>query len=138
MINFLCTLYQKKLIYFYDKEVTASLNETLLNQYESKFKALADEKRLQIMYELTQRGTTCVCDLAAIFDMPQSKLSYHLKILLDAGFITRETRGTWSYYEINQSEVSHILSEELCCIFKPAREGSACCGNQSTEKKSDC
>ncbi|OAS15921.1 ArsR/SmtB family transcription factor [Paenibacillus oryzisoli] len=99
-----------------------------LKEYESKFKALADEKRLQIMYELTQRGNTCVCDLTEIVDMPQSKLSYHLKILLDAGIITKETRGTWSYYEINQTEVSRILSEQLCCIFKPARnDGSDCC-----------
>lgn len=86
--------------------------------YESKFKALADQKRLQIMYELTQRGNTCVCDLVNILDMPQSKLSYHLKILLDAGLILRETRGTLSYYELNHSEVNRILSPELCCIFR--------------------
>ncbi|MFD1956074.1 ArsR/SmtB family transcription factor [Paenibacillus thailandensis] len=88
------------------------------SKYEAKFKALADQKRLQIMYELTQRGNTCVCDLAEIFDMQQSKLSYHLKILLDAGLIRRETRGTWSYYELNASEVNNLLSPELCCIFR--------------------
>ncbi|REE85161.1 ArsR family transcriptional regulator [Paenibacillus taihuensis] len=113
------------------------MNEISFKDYESKFKALADEKRLQIMYELTQRGNTCVCDLTDIFDMSQSKLSYHLKILLDAGFINKETRGTWSYYEINQEQVSHILSEELCCIFKPARIGSSCCGN-GNEKTTPC
>lgn len=87
-------------------------------KYESKFKALADQKRLQIMYELTQRGNTCVCDLTEIVDMPQSKLSYHLKILLDAGLIRRETKGTWSYYELNTTEVNNLLSLELCCIFR--------------------
>jgi ArsR family transcriptional regulator, arsenate/arsenite/antimonite-responsive transcriptional repressor len=86
--------------------------------YEAKFKALADQKRLQIMYELTQRGSVCVCDLTEIVDMPQSKLSYHLKILLDAGLILRETKGTWSYYELNPSEVNNLLSPELCCIFR--------------------
>jgi ArsR family transcriptional regulator len=86
--------------------------------YENKFKALADQKRLQIMYELTQRGNTCVCDLVEILGMPQSKLSYHLKILLDAGLILRETRGTWSYYELNHIEVNRLLSPELCCIFR--------------------
>jgi ArsR family transcriptional regulator len=95
--------------------------------YESKFKALADQKRLQIMYELTQRGNTCVCDLVDILDMPQSKLSYHLKILLDAGLILRETRGTWSYYELNHSEVNRLLSPELCCIFR-----------QTDDRPSDC
>ncbi|WP_123043857.1 ArsR/SmtB family transcription factor [Cohnella candidum] len=96
--------------------------------FESKFKALADQKRLQIMYELTQRGNTCVCDLVEIVEMPQSKLSYHLKILLDAGLIRRETRGTWSYYELNSSEVNRLLSPELCCIFrKDGVEPGDCC-----------
>lgn len=113
------------------------MKEISFNAYEAKFKALADEKRLRIMHELTRRGNTCVCDLTDIFDMAQSKLSYHLKILLDAGFITRETRGTWSYYEINQDEVSHILSEELCCMFKPARGDNSCCG-VNDEKETNC
>lgn len=95
-------------------------------QYESKFKALADAKRLQIMYELTQKGSVCVCDLQDIVDMPQSKLSYHLKILLEAGLITRETRGTWSYYALNHDEVNRLLSPELCCIFRNDSP-SGCC-----------
>lgn len=86
--------------------------------YKAKFHALADEKRLQIMYELCQRGKTCVCDLSKILKMPQSKLSYHLKILLDEELIQREIHGTWSYYELNHSTVNKLLSEELCCIFR--------------------
>lgn len=66
-----------------------------LEKYEKKFKALADQKRLEIMYELCQRGKTCVCDLTEIFDTPQSKLSYHLKILLDANLVLKETKGKW-------------------------------------------
>ncbi|WP_201317667.1 metalloregulator ArsR/SmtB family transcription factor [Paenibacillus sp. EPM92] len=97
-------------------------------KYEAKFKALADQKRLQILYELCQRGNTCVCDLSEIVEMQQSKLSYHLKILLDAGLITKETRGTWSHYEINAEEVGELLSEKLCCIFRPAQaKSSDCC-----------
>lgn len=97
-------------------------------KYESKFKALADTKRLQIMYELTRKGSVCVCDLQDIVDMPQSKLSYHLKILHDAGLITRETRGTWSYYALNQAEVNNLLSPELCCIFRTGEvKSSDCC-----------
>lgn len=92
-------------------------NSICFKEYEQKFKALADEKRLQIMHELTVRKKICVCDLACIVDMQQSKLSYHLKILLDAGFISRETEGTWSYYQLNGSEVNKILSDQLCCIF---------------------
>lgn len=98
-------------------------------QYEAKFKALADQKRLRIMYELTQRGKTCVCDLVDIVGMPQSSLSYHLKLLVDANLVRRETHGTWSYYEINEQGVSEVLSEQLCCIFRPSSSinRNGCC-----------
>ncbi|MGP4078699.1 ArsR/SmtB family transcription factor [Pseudalkalibacillus sp. R45] len=99
--------------------VDESLPRTF-ERYEGKFKAIADKKRLQLMYLLTQKGEICVCDLVEMMEMPQSKLSYHLKILLDAGIITRETRGTWSYYKLNQDEVNHLLSAELCCLFRPS------------------
>lgn len=95
--------------------------------YETKFKALADQKRLQIMYVLCQRGNVCVCDLIDIVNMPQSKLSYHLKILLDADLILRESRGTWSYYQLNHAEVNRILSQELCCIFRKSDESPQDC-----------
>ncbi|MDX5474776.1 MAG: metalloregulator ArsR/SmtB family transcription factor [Bacillaceae bacterium] len=92
--------------------------EKVFASYESKFKALADKKRLQIMNILTEKGAMCVCDLAPIIGMAQSKLSYHLKILLDAEIITKETRGTWSYYDLNEKEINNLLSEELCCLFR--------------------
>jgi len=38
--------------------------------------------------------------------------------LLDAEIIIKETRGTWSYYSLNQKEVDNLLSEELGCIFR--------------------
>lgn len=70
--------------------------------YEKKLKALADQKRLQLLYMLREQGSTCVCDLVPEMQMAQSKLSYHLKILLDAQLITKETKGTWSYYSLNE------------------------------------
>ncbi|WP_099159447.1 ArsR/SmtB family transcription factor [Virgibacillus ndiopensis] len=97
-----------------------SLEETF-DTYAAKFKALSDKKRLHIMNILTQNGSTCVCDLVEMIGMPQSKLSYHLKILLDANLISKTTRGTWGYYELNEAEVKHLLSDELCCLFVPAR-----------------
>ncbi|WP_209124308.1 metalloregulator ArsR/SmtB family transcription factor [Alkalihalobacillus sp. BA299] len=92
--------------------------ERTFAEYEAKFKALADKKRLEIMYELTQRGKVCVCDLCDTFQMPQSKISYHLKILLNAALIKKETKGTWSYYMLNDEQVNHLLSEQLCCLFR--------------------
>jgi len=86
--------------------------------YEKKFKALADQKRLEILHLVQTHGSVCVCDLAEFIDMPQSKLSYHLKQLLEAGFVTVEKKGTWNYYSINDLELNQVLSSELCCLFR--------------------
>ncbi|WP_407697155.1 ArsR/SmtB family transcription factor [Schinkia azotoformans] len=94
--------------------------EKVFEEYEGKFKALADQKRLQILNLLCQQDSICVCDLSTLIDMPQSKLSYHLKILLDANLIIKETRGTWSYYQINNDEINQLLSPSLCCLFRPS------------------
>ncbi|MCR6105915.1 winged helix-turn-helix transcriptional regulator [Salipaludibacillus agaradhaerens] len=103
------------------------MNETLpvkalldFSLYEKRFKALADQKRLHLLSLLCQQGATCVCDLTEVLDLPQSKLSYHLKILLDADLILKEKRGTWNYYTIHSDVINHLLSEELCCLLRPA------------------
>lgn len=108
----------------------ASTHAVNFTDYETKFKALADQKRLQIIFELCQQGQVCVCDLCSIVDMPQSKLSYHLKILLDANLIHKETRGTWSYYEMNHEEVNNLLSPVMCCIFRNVESSPKnCCSS---------
>lgn len=81
--------------------------------YAQKFKALADPKRLELLKLIGQRGSVCVCDLVDEMAMPQSKLSYHLKILLNAGLVTREAKGTWSYYALEDAEMERLLPEEL-------------------------
>ncbi|MRH43732.1 metalloregulator ArsR/SmtB family transcription factor [Aquibacillus halophilus] len=96
--------------------------EQLFKTYEKKFKALSDEIRLKVLYELNQRGQVCVCDLTDIIGLPQSKLSYHLKILLDVELVKREKIGTWNYYCLNEEEVKSLLSEELCCLFYPSNK----------------
>lgn len=106
---------------------TPTSQADLFVKYETKFKALADQKRLQILYELSQRGNACVCDLTDIIDMPQSKLSYHLKILLDANLIKKETRGIWNYYELNEKEINELLSDKLGCFFRSTASTGGCC-----------
>ncbi|WP_078553727.1 ArsR/SmtB family transcription factor [Bacillus alkalicellulosilyticus] len=104
-------------------ELNIPLHETSqdFSLYEKRFKALADQKRLHLLSYLCKQGATCVCDLSEVLDLPQSKLSYHLKILLDADIILKEKRGTWNYYYINSDVIDHLLSEQLCCIFRPAK-----------------
>lgn len=105
-------------------EITSADSNTKapdFRDYQTKFKALADEKRLHILHLLCQQRSCCVCDLTDQMDLPQSKLSYHLKILLEANLITKETKGTWSYYSVNETEINHLLSPELCCLFRPSQ-----------------
>ena len=69
------------------------------------FKALGDPVRVQLVALVRQApdGEACFCDLAAEFDMPQSTLSHHLKQLVAAGVLSRQRRGTWSWYRIEHS-----------------------------------
>ncbi|ASN06487.1 ArsR/SmtB family transcription factor [Virgibacillus necropolis] len=99
--------------------VTVDL-QTTFKHYEKSFKALADQKRLQLLNLLAtlSEDYICVCDLMEEMQMAQSKLSYHLKILLQANLIIKEKRGTWSYYSLNHKEINNVLSEELCCLFR--------------------
>lgn len=64
-------------------------------------KALADPVRLRLMSMVLshENGEACaMCDLTEGFDLSQSTLSHHLKILHDAGLVDREKRGVWVYY----------------------------------------
>jgi len=65
-------------------------------------KALADPVRLRLMSMVLshENGEACaMCDLTEGFDLSQSTLSHHLKILHDAGLVDREKRGVWVYYK---------------------------------------
>lgn len=59
-----------------------------------------DETRVKILNYIDQTGEVCVCDLEEKFDMIQSRISRHLKILKDAGFLRVDRRGRWAYYSI--------------------------------------
>src|SRR5699024_5896822 len=97
---------------------TAVCDTTLLD-YEKKFKALSDHKRLYILRILATAGKTCVCDLSELLALPQSKLSYHLKTLLDVTFISAANEATSNYYSANPNQIKKILSSDLCCLFYP-------------------
>lgn len=62
--------------------------------------ALNDETRILILRFLDTHGALCVCDLQASLQMIQSRLSRHLKILKEGGFLRVERQGTWAYYSV--------------------------------------
>ena len=74
--------------------------------------ALNDETRVLILHFFDEHGALCVCDLQASLGMIQSRLSRHLKILKEAGFLRVERRGTWAYYSI-RSPLDRFRSEAI-------------------------
>lgn len=85
--------------------------------YEKMFNALADKIRLKILNQISQSSnkSLCVCDLEELLDIKQSKLSYHLKKLIDANVLIAEKHGTWNYYKINEQQIQVVLNEDTCC-----------------------
>src|SRR3954463_10165408 len=84
------------------------------------FRALSDETRLLLLEQL-RGGEQCVCDLTDELDASQSRLSFHLKTLKDAGIVVDERRGKWVYYAINPGALA--LLERAVAELRPA--GSA-------------
>jgi ArsR family transcriptional regulator, arsenate/arsenite/antimonite-responsive transcriptional repressor len=79
--------------------------------------ALNDETRVKILKFINIHGKCCVCDLENSFDMIQSRLSRHLKILKEAGFLRVDRVGRWAYYsirtpldEFRQASIKEIMS----------------------------
>ncbi len=62
--------------------------------------ALNDETRIKIIKFININGKCCVCDLENSFQMIQSRLSRHLKILKEAGFLNVVREGRWAYYSV--------------------------------------
>ena len=62
--------------------------------------ALNDETRLKILRFIDKNGAVCVCDIETAFGMIQSRISRHLKILKEAGFLRVERKGRWAYYAV--------------------------------------
>ena len=79
-----------------------SLLATEAEALAARFKALADPNRLRILsiVSTSENAETCVCDLSEPLGLGQPTVSHHLKILVDAGLLEREKRGTWAYYSL--------------------------------------
>ena len=63
------------------------------------FHALSDETRLAIL-DLLRDGERCVCELQDALDAAQSRLSFHLRVLREAGLVTDRKEGRWAYYAL--------------------------------------
>ncbi len=69
------------------------------------FKALADANRINIIL-LLQNGEHCACNMSEELGLAQSKLSYHMKILIESGLVECRYAGKWSHYKISDNGFS--------------------------------
>lgn len=81
-----------------------------------QLKALSHEIRYDLIRHLAL-GERCVCDLEALLDLPQSKVSYHLGILRAADLVRSEQRGKNMYYALRQEQLFRLGGELLTEIF---------------------
>lgn len=89
--------------------------------------ALADEARVEIVARLLD-GENCVCNLTDALETGQSRLSYHLKVLKDAGLVTDRREGRWSYYTLQRQAFVEV--EGLLASLRPRASRSlktGCC-----------
>jgi ArsR family transcriptional regulator len=71
------------------------------------FHALSDETRIRILERLRE-GEHCVCDLTDAFHTGQSRLSFHLRVLKDAGLVIDRPEGRWIYYSMNHEAIQEV------------------------------
>ncbi len=77
--------------------------------------ALADEARVEILVRLID-GEKCVCDLTEALETGQSRLSYHLRVLKDAGLVSDRREGRWAYYTLERDAFAE--AEKLLSSFR--------------------
>lgn len=81
------------------------------------FHALSDETRLRVL-ELLREGERCVCDLSQALGAQQSRLSFHLRTLKEAGLVSDRRQGRWIYYAVRAEALDEL--ESRLRPFRPA------------------
>ena len=110
---------------------TATRTAPDLDRAVTLFHALSDQTRLAILAMLRD-GERCVCDLQDELEAAQSRLSFHLRVLREAGLVTDRREGRWAYYSIVPGALAEV--HDLAVGLQPrrgalpVRRGGGCCG----------
>jgi ArsR family transcriptional regulator len=101
----------------------ATLTRPRLARTARLFHALSDETRLAVL-DMLRGGERCVCELQAALDAAQSRLSFHLKVLKEAGLVRDRKEGRWSYYTLVPEALATAHDAvRLLATSKPASRG---------------
>ena len=110
---------------------TATRSAPDLDRAVMLFHALSDATRLSIL-EMLRGGERCVCELQGELDAAQSRLSFHLRVLKEAGLIADRREGRWSYYRIVPETLTEVHDHAVAMrptkrSLSVLRDGD-CCG----------
>jgi ArsR family transcriptional regulator len=87
------------------------------------FHALSDEARVRIV-EMLSHKERCVCELEEVLGIAQSRLSFHLKVLKDAGLLADRKEGRWMYYNLQRDTLDQIATYTKS--VKPGKHAGSC------------
>ena len=90
--------------------LTEPIDRATAEELSRLLKAVADPARLQLLALLRSRPgcAACVCDLTTELGLSQPTVSHHLRVLVDAGILTRSKRGYWTWYAIAPSRLREL------------------------------
>lgn len=87
---------------------TAPLSETDASDLARVFAALADPVRLRLLSIVASSPEVCSCELEGPLGKSQPTVSHHTKVLADAGLISGEKRGKWTWWQVNPDHLAAI------------------------------
>lgn len=100
-----------------------SVSEAIPKKIAAGFHALSDPLRIQVL-ELLRQQELCVCELCNHLVVHQSKLSFHLRTLKDAGLIRGRQEGRWIYYSLNLPQFLEL--EQYLAEYRRFGRSSMC------------
>lgn len=87
-----------------------AIDETTAERLAHVFKALGDPTRVRLLSLIagTAGSEACICDLTEPVGLTQPTVSHHMRLLVDAGLVTRERRGKWAYYRVVEDTLTSV------------------------------
>lgn len=92
--------------------LTTPLDRDSAEELARLLKAVADPTRLRLLSILRSRPgcEACVCDLTEPLGLSQPTVSHHLRVLVEAGILTREKRGYWTWFTVIPSRLTELAA----------------------------
>ena len=122
MKSFLFKLYLRKLITLKLLKESSKVKKENISKLMVSF---SDPFRLEII-DLMMDGEVCVCDIMKLTNLSQSRISYHIKILKEAGLISDRQEGRWVYYSLNKESLL-LIKEWIFSLTDYSSNRKRCC-----------